>query len=277
MNSKRPVEKDEPKQRYLVPVVSSTFRVLEELSVAGGLTLNEVIKRTGIPKATAFRILTTLCYLGYTARDDAKRYYSGQRLASLVSETALDEGLRQVSLPYMTRLRDQYGETVNLGRRHQERVRYVEVVPSEFALRLHETPGATVPLHASSLGKAILAFSPREVAENLLRGHELEALTRHTVTDVDKLIVAFEQIQGRGYARDEGEIASLATCVAAPILDSDDHAIAAISISGPSSRFNPPDSASVIEDLVRATTEISRRLGQQRSAAAITATPSPSA
>ncbi len=253
--------------KYLIPVVRSTFSVLEEISRAERLTLNEVIQRTGVPKSTAFRILTTLSHLGYLVRDDRRRYYASPRLSSLMGEDALAEGLKQISLPHMIRLRDTYGETVNLGRLHQGLVRYVEVVPSEYALRLHETPGATVSLHASALGKAILAFSPPNLAENLLRDHELEAFTRETITDLRQLLGGFEDVRCRGYARDRAETSSLATCVAAPILDSTDRAIAAMSVSGPTSRFDPPDKAPVIEDLLLATAEISKRLREPEASA----------
>ncbi len=251
-----------PDKRYLIPVVRSTFSVLEAISQAQSLTLNEVIERTGVPKSTAFRILTTLRLLGYLVRDDRRRYYASPRIGSLMSESALADGLTQMSLPHMVRLRDTYGETVNLGRLHQGQVRYVEVVPSEYALRLHETPGATVSLHASALGKAILAFATPGLAESLLRGQELEPLTRATITDANELIAGFEEIRSRGYARDRGEASSLATCVAAPILDAANRPVAAMSISGPTSRFDPPDRAPVIEDLLLAVSDISRQLRQ---------------
>ena len=252
----------ESRPKYLIPVVRSTFDVLEQISGAGRLGLNEVIERTGAPKATAFRILSTLCQLGYLIRDDSKRYYVSPQMAGLASEDALAEGLKQVSLPHMIRLRDQYGETVNLGRLHQGHVRYLEVVPSSHSLRLHETPGATVSLHASALGKAILAFSPPALAENILHDHQLEAFTPETITEPDELIRSFEQIRESGYARDQSEVSALATCVAAPILDSNQRAIAAISVSGPTSRFDPADTAPVVKELIRATAAISERLGK---------------
>ena len=260
MNAKRPAANGGEDPRYLVPVVRSTFSVLEEIARAGRVSLSEVIERTGVPKSSAFRILTTLKHLGYVVRDDRRRYYASPRLGSLASEDALAEGLKQLSLPHMIRLRDTYGETVNLGRLHLGQVRYVEVVPSEYALRLHETPGATVSLHATGLGKAILAFLPPTLAESLLRDHELEAFTRNTVTDPNQLLVQLEGIRTAGYARERGETTSLATCTAAPILDSAGRAFAAMSISGPTSRFDPPDGGPVIEDLLMATAEISRRL-----------------
>ena len=162
------------------------------------------------------------------------------------------EGLKQVCLPYMVRLRDEFGETVNLGRLHQGLICYIEVVPSEYALRLHETPGATVNLHASGLGKAILAFSPPELAKNLLKDHELQRYTPNTITDPEQLLAQFDEIRRAGYARDQGETMGLATCVATPILDTKGRAIAAISVSGPTSRFNPTSRSPVVESLLEA-------------------------
>ena len=246
--------------RYLVPVVRSTFRALEEISRAGRLSLKQVIDRTGIPKATAYRILSSLCHLGYLVRDGRKRYCISPQLANLATEDALSEGLKQLSQPLMRRLRDKHGETVNLGRLHQGQIRYVEVVPSEHALRLHETPGASVSLHASALGRVILAFSPAELAENMLRDHQLEAFTPNTVTAPEELIGSFGRIREHGYALDCGEVSTFATCVAAPIVGADGYAVAALSISGPSSRFSPGEGTAVIEDLLGAVTDISQRL-----------------
>ncbi len=248
--------------QYLIPVVQSAFSVLEAISKAGWVSLKEVTSRTGVSKSTAFRILTTLCHLGYLVRDDRKRYAASPRMASLMSDNALAEGLKHVSLPHMIRLRDRHGETVNLGRLHQGQIWYVEVVPSEYALRLHETPGETVSLHASALGRAILAFLPAPEAETLLRDRQLREFTRETITDLDELRRSFAIIRARGYARDRGEISPLAMCVAAPILDSGNLPIGAMSISGPASRFDPADGAEVIQDLLLATAEISRSLRQ---------------
>jgi DNA-binding IclR family transcriptional regulator len=244
----------------MVPVVQSTFRILEELSRSGALGLNEVTQRTGISKSTVFRILTTLTRLGYVVRDSARTYYVSQSMGDLVSAEAGIEAVRRAALPHMLELRDQYGETVNLGHLEFDKVTYVEVVPSEYALRLHERPGATVCLHASALGKAILAFSDDGFADNLIRGRELPMLTRNTITDPRELMGELRRVRERGYAFDRGETSLQASCVAAPIFNSSGSAIAAISISGPSSRFNPRRDSGVIESLLKATSAIARQL-----------------
>ena len=245
-------------ERYMIPVVTSTFRVLEELSKSGALGLNDVTIRTGVSTSTVFRILTTLTLLGYVVRDTDRSYYISHTLSGLMSELATVEALRRAALPHMLKLRDEYGETVNLGQLQFDKVVYVEVVPSEFALRLHERAGATVCAHASALGKAILAFSPAEMVEGLLQGRELQMFTHNTITDPDKLIADLRRVREHGYALDRGEISLLASCVAAPILDGHGIALAAISISGPSSRFSPRSNSPVIESLLIGAAETSK-------------------
>jgi IclR family acetate operon transcriptional repressor len=244
----------------MVPVVKSTFRILEELSRGGVLGLNEITQRSGLSKSTIFRILATLTALGYVIRDDDRGYYISHAVGALVSAEAGVDALRRAAMPQMLALRDQFGETVNLGCLQVDKVVYIEVVPSEYALRLHERSGATVPLHASALGRAILAFSDEELATSLLSGRELPMLTSNTVTDPAELMAEIRRVRDRGYAFDRGEISPLATCVAVPILGSGGRAVAAISISGPTSRFNPRKDAPVVDSLRKAAAGIGKQL-----------------
>jgi DNA-binding IclR family transcriptional regulator len=244
----------------MVPVVRSTFRILEELSAAGALGLNEITQRTNIPKSTVFRVLTTLHSLGYVIRDGNRDYCVSPALMDLAGDQSRTDLLRRVALPWMVRLRNESGETVNLGQLQFEKVVYLEVVPSEFALRLSERPGATVAVHASALGKAILAFSPAELADSLIGAEHLPMFTRNTITDASAFADELRRVRDRGFAFDKGETSALATCVGAPILGTTGQAVAAMSISGPTSRFNPRRDSPIVASLLRATREISRAL-----------------
>lgn len=251
-----------PDGKYSVPVVRSTFRILEELGRAELLGLSEITQRTGISKSTVFRILSTLQELGYVLRDADRIYRISPTLAQLAGEEAAGEALRRLALPYMLQLRDQYGETVNLGVRYFDKVTYLEVVPSEFALRLEEVRGASVPVHASALGKAILAFSPRSAVESLVRGRPLERITPNTICDPDEFLAELKRVNNAGLAFDRGEGSVLAICIGAPILDAQGNALAALSISGPAQRFRPKKDSPVIASLLNVTTEISRTLAR---------------
>jgi len=245
-------------------VVRSTFTILEELSRSELLGLREVTQNTGIPKSTVFRILSTLVDLGYVTREPNRNYRINPRLGRLVSDGAASEALRRLARPLMLELRDTYGETVNLGAQQFDKVTYLEVVPSEFALRLQESRGASVPVHASALGKAILAFSPQREVEAFVRGHKLESVTEHTISDREAFLAELKRVRNAGVAFDRGEGSMLAVCIGAPILDAGGYAVAAMSISGPASRFNPKKDSPVIASLLKGTTELSRALAQTR-------------
>jgi len=251
-----------PTNNYSVPVVRSTFRLLEALSQAKHMDLREATQGTGIPKSTVFRILSTLVDLGYVIRDTDRNYRISPSLSNLISEETITEELRRLALPLMLELRDKYGETVNLGIQQLDKVTYLEVVPSEFALRLQEKRWASVPVHASALGKVILAFSPQDAVGDFIRGHKLERVTEHTIADTNEFLAELKRVRNAGVAFDRGEGSLLAVCISAPILDSTGNAIAAMSISGPASRFNPKKDSPVIASLVKGTSNLSRALAQ---------------
>lgn len=247
-----------PQPRYLVPVLQSAFRLLEEVSRAGSLPLNEAVLRTGIPKSTVFRVFSTLQHLGVLIRDEAdKSYRLGYGVPGLLTAGEDLETLRRAALPSMIRLRDEFGETVNLGKLQHDKVVYLEVVPSESALRFSERPGATVAVHASALGRAILAFSPATLVDSLICGRPLAALTEHTITDETKLRAELAQVRRRGYSVETEESSLQATCLGAPILNAHGEAVAALSLSGPIHRFRPQKDKKVVAALRKAAVEIS--------------------
>lgn len=252
----------DPASKYSVPVVRSTFRILEELARSQPLGLKEITQKTGIAKSTVFRILNTLVQTGYIIRDVNRDYRISPMLGRLVNEESFYEELRRLALPLMLDLRDRFGETVNLGVQQFDKVTYIEVVPSEFALRLQESRGASVPLHASALGKAILAFSEQEQVEQLIRHHHLEIITPNTITRADDLLAEIKRVRSSGFAFDRGEGSLLAVCIGAPVLDAQGKAVAAMSISGPASRFNPKRDSPVITSLLKAATDLSRALAR---------------
>ncbi|MGH9668292.1 MAG: IclR family transcriptional regulator [Bryobacteraceae bacterium] len=245
--------------RYVIPVVRNTFQIISELAQNGALTLNDAARRTGIPKSTAFRILATLLHLGIAVRDsEQKTYRLGRMLGELARDGGTMETLRRIALPHMLKLRTAFGETVNLGELQHDTVVYVEVVPSEYALKLSERPGTTVGAFSTALGRSVLAFSPSGVVESLMRGRELKALTPFTITDPSKLARELEKVRSQGYAIEYEESALQATCIGVPILNREGRAVAALSISGPTHRFRPAQDDSIAAALLEAAREIER-------------------
>jgi IclR family acetate operon transcriptional repressor len=247
------IETASPTSRYVIPVVRNTFQIINEIAASDGLTLNEAARRTRIPKSTAFRILATLLHLGVAVRDEEQKTYRlGGLLGELTRENHRTEALRRIALPHMLNLRNMFGETVNLGELQHEKIVYVEVVPSEYALRLSERPGATVWALSTALGRCVLAFSPPGVTESLMGARELPALTPFTITEPAKLMRELEKVRSRGYAVEHEESALQATCIGVPILNREGRAIAALSISGPTHRFRPLQDDSIAASLLTA-------------------------
>ncbi len=255
----RPKSAPNTPSRYLVPVVVSTFRLLDRLSGQTSASLHELSTSTRIPKSTVFRLLATLQHLDIVKRDEPSKAYRlnakspGQALA-----LPSTEGMRRAALPYMLELRNEFGETVNLGHLQHDRVVYIEVVPSEYALRLSERPGASVDAYCTALGRSILAFSPEGVAESILGKKTLSRLTPHTMVEPAAILEELQRIREQGFAFEREEGALQATCLGAPILDSEDVAVGAISVSGPTYRFEPLANKKLLKALRRAAREIGR-------------------
>jgi DNA-binding IclR family transcriptional regulator len=250
---------DASSTRYIIPVVCNTFEIVNELAQSGSLTLNEAARRTGIPKSTVFRILATLLHLGLAVRDDKQKTYRlGRVLGELMREGGTTEALRRIALPYMLKLRNAFGETVNFGELQHDKIVYIEVVPSEYALKLSERPGATVWALSTALGRSILAFSPPSTVESLVRDEELPGLTPFTIRSPAKLRRELEKVRAQGYAIEHEESALQATCIGVPILNREGNAIAAISISGPTHRFRPAQDDGITAALIEAARAIER-------------------
>jgi DNA-binding IclR family transcriptional regulator len=258
--AKNPSAKDAEQGKYLVPVLLSTFEILNVLSRTGPLSLAELAHETGIARSTIFRILRTLHHLGYVWRENS-RYSLSPRLGELSQTLAWAVALERCALPYMAKLRSEFDETVNLARLDSDRVLYLEVVESEQTLRLCERKGGWEHAHASALGKAILAFSPTDAVSSLLAGR-LPALTPKTITEPKAFLNELRRVRQKGYALDREESRLQAVCIGVPILDREENAIAAISISGPTSRFNPMNNKRVAERLLKTAHQISSELTQ---------------
>jgi DNA-binding IclR family transcriptional regulator len=247
--------------RYLVQPVLKAMQVLQLVcEAAEPATLNQLVRRAGLPKTTVFRYLKTLTTIGFVEHDaEADHYRPGLGLWRLSHASGPYETLKQVCKPYMKRLRQRFNETINLGVLSGGEVLYLDVLESERSLRMQSSIGATDPLHSTSLGKVFLAFSPPERRTLLIPG-ELPRLTANTITDSAKLAEQLEIIRTTGYAIEIGENEEGSYCIAAPIRDDRNVAVGAISLSAPISRYEESARQAICAGLISATKEIGSSL-----------------
>lgn len=237
------------KRDYSVRAVERVCLILSRLQeTVDGITLNEVISTTGLPKSSAFRYLWTLENNHYIERGDDSLFRLG--LGFLGMQSRHLEILRERAQPTLERLRDEFGETANLGLLDRDRVIYIDIVESRRGVRLAAVPGDHDPLHSTALGKAIASRLPEERVREILATTALPRQTDNTITTIEHFAEELDKVRRLGYAIDDRENEEDGRSVAVPLLAT--RLPAAISVSGPSYRFPLPEMKIVAEALVKA-------------------------
>jgi len=225
-------------RQHTVGVVAKALEVLEELIWGDPRTIGELAQATGVEKAAVYRILNTFVDHGYAAKDDEARTYGpGPRLHAAAGALQTASDLVSLAIPHMTALRDEFGETVNLGTLVGQEVRYQHIVESAHSLRMAVDVGVRHPANSTALGKAILAQLGPGAAQIPLTPTPASPRTKHTITDTESLERELERVRARGYAIDDQENELGAVCVAAAIVPDGSSARHAISVSGPATRM----------------------------------------
>jgi DNA-binding IclR family transcriptional regulator len=199
-----------------------------------GIGFAEVVARTGLPKASAHRVLRELTAMGYlTYNPDTKKYRGSLKLANLGSEVMANFDLRDHAHPHLLELRRATDHTCHMAIRDGDVGVYVDKVEShDYEIKLFSEVGKSFYLHCTGLGKVLLAWSdPNDVKVILAR--PLKAFTDRTITDSERLLRELEAVRAQGYALDREEITRGIMCVAAPVFGVQGNCIAAVSTTFP--------------------------------------------
>lgn len=241
------------------PTKSVTGRALTVLAAFDvqhpRLTLTELSRRTGLPLATVHRLARELEQWRALDRDDQGRYGVGFRLWEMGLLAPVHSRLREVAMPYLLDVHRASGETVQLAACDGFEAVYVDKLTSSDAVPAASRIGARLPLHATGIGKALLAFQPDAYIDALLQ-RPLERATTFTKSDPSSLRKDLNLIRSRGYATSSQEYVLGATSLAVPVLI-DDRAIAALGIISYDMRDDLEQFADVC---IEAATRIAARL-----------------
>ena len=214
--------------------------VLEALARADedGLGPSALGQQVNLDKATVLRLLRTLVEAGYVTQDETtRRYRLTGRILWLAHRATVRLDLRSVARPHLIALRDELGETVHLGVMDGLRVIYVDKLEAANSIQLVSAIGQTMPLHSTSLGKAILAALPDEEREGTYARMDLSPRTDRTIRDLPTLREEIQRTQLCGYSTDDRENEPFGACVGAAIVRADGRPVGAISVSGPHFRI----------------------------------------
>lgn len=199
-----------------------------------GATAPALARACGLNRATAWRLLKTLQLRGLVALDEPTGRYSIGLTAVELGNAAGPDALTASAHPVLERVSEQTGETASLAVPGLDGLTYVdEVTPA--AVVTASWLGRTVPLHATSTGKALLAFLPPEQVRRVLHG-ALAGFTATTITEADALRAELAATRVRGYGVCAGELEASLFGVSAPVLDRAGRPLAVLSIWGPRDR-----------------------------------------
>ncbi len=201
------------------------------------LTLIEPTQRTGLARSTVHRLASDLVALRLLERDEAG-YRLGGQLFELGMRASVERGLLEVATPFLEDVYERTHETVHLGVLEGTEVVYVAKIGGHRQASAPSRIGGRMPLHCTALGKALLAWSPPSLLQEVVAGG-LEKRARRTITAPGTLRSQLHQVVERGVAYEFEESAPGLACVAAPVLDPEDRPVAAVSATGPITRFKP--------------------------------------
>ena len=235
----RPRDWHDKTEQNTIKSLDRAMEVFEHLSTSPGATLTEISADTGLSPATVYRILVTLEGRGLVQFDGAEQVWHIGAHAFVIGARYLRRtSLVERARPILRLLMEQTGETANLGVAREDSVLFVSQVETHESIRAFFPPGTLSPLHASGIGKALLAQLDETSLTRFLKRRSLEKFTEFTICDADQLRLELTAIRKRGYSIDAEEKTLGMRCVAAPVLDFNGEAIAGISVSGPTSRVN---------------------------------------
>lgn len=244
-------------------------RAIRLLKLFGGkqdvLSLNEVVDLSGLNKTTAFRILAALESEGLLERSGNSGYRLGPEMVALGSRAIQQNGLIQVSEPILIRLMQTVNERVTLEQPITDHdggttMLLLLQVHSSHMIAINQLYGTRLPLHATSTGKAYLAFLDSETRSSLVE-QSMARFTEGTIIDQDTLEKGLGVVRQQGFATALGELETGLLAIGAPIFNYSGKPIAAISIEAPDSRIDETRLNQMAKPLLDAATHISERLG----------------
>lgn len=244
--------------------IERTLSILELITASQkGLTNADLSRRLNIPKSSASYILRVLEKRGYLAREESGRYRIGLKLVSLTSGALTHLDFREIAKPVMADfLKKSRLPEVHLAVLDNGRAVYVEKIEAENSfIKMDIWVGHRLPIHTTSIGKALVAYMPEDDILRILELRGMEKKTRRSITNPHKFLQELEKVRKYGYAIDDEENAENVRCVAAPIYDSNGKIIAAL---GTSTIINQLDKAllpKIIEMVKDSAEKVSKSLG----------------
>jgi IclR family acetate operon transcriptional repressor len=249
-------------ERHSIQSVDRALFLLETIAEAGGeATLTDLSVRTGLNISTCHHLLATLIQRGFAAKVPGRRLYAlGARILYL-GHACLQVDLPRRAQPFLEAINAATGETVHLAALQGDQVVTVARREARHAVRVDSGPiGKVGAPHATSLGKAILAWLPEDEMKRMV-AHGMKRFTENTITEFPALIEDLRHVRRNGYSMDREEILPGVICIGAAIRDQAGTVIGAISASTPTMRATEEHLGLMRSEIVAAARAMSALFG----------------
>ena len=258
----RPRGWDDKTAQNTIKSLDRAMLVFEYLSQAQGKPLGVLADELGQSPATVYRILITLEGRGLVEFDrEDQVWHIGPRAFVIGARFLRRTSLVDRARPIMRKLMEVTGETANLGIEKEGSVLFLSQVETHASIRAFFPPGTLSSMHASGIGKALLAHMDQDRFERWIAAANLERYTPYSIVDPDGLCSDLASIRTNGFAVDNEEKNEGMRCIAAPVFDMNMEAIAGISVSGPTSRVRHGQIESLSHHVITAARELTQAVG----------------
>ncbi|MBU5464339.1 IclR family transcriptional regulator [Anaerotignum sp. MSJ-24] len=221
------------------------------------MSLKEIADTIQLNKSTTFGLVNSLTTLGYLFQnEDNQKYSLGLKILSLTNAVKMNNILIRASRPYLEELCQKYRETVHSAQELNGSIVYIDKVDADTSMYINTQIGTKNYMHCTGVGKVLLAYKTNEELDAFLE-QPLKALTFNTITNPDKLREEMKKIRDNGYGGDDEEIEIGLSCVAVPVMKSENKPGFAISVAGPTVRISEHKKNGLPEDLKKTAAKLS--------------------
>ncbi len=228
------------------------------------VSIDDIMKKTGLAKATAYRLLWTMERSGMISYDQLSgKYRLGYKALEYGGIVIHHLDIRREADPYLISLHERLGYSVILAVRQDDTVQYLLRYDSNEGLQPTNYVGRRRVLHHGAFGILLMAYTDSAFIEKVLENHPLEPLTPYTLTDKQRFLERLDRIRSNGYYVDEEETFVGHTAIAMPIFGSREEVIATIGVSAPSYKVMGDNRKLVLQELRTVAAAISRRMGSR--------------
>jgi DNA-binding IclR family transcriptional regulator len=245
--------------------VATIVRALRTIEILAQqeLSISDLSRVLEVDRGTVSRLLTTLESAGYILRSETsgKFQVAPTKIISLYGLVEDRIELTHLARPILADLRDATNESANVSVLVDDEMMYVAVQRSRAAVSVAFGLGRRVPVHCSAIGKAYTAFLPAPRLKEILDKKGQASFTPRTIATLDSLRAHLERVRQLGYAVDDEESEYGMRCIAAPVRDYTSRVVAALGISGPSTRLSLDRTHQLSAPVIAAAERLSVSLG----------------